>query len=448
MSTGIENQVSVALTVYNANLGLVKDVRELNIDSGRGNFRFMDVASQIMPASVLIRSLTSPESLTILEQNYEYDLLNPQKLLDKYVGRKVKLFSKNTYTDKEDVVEATLLSNNDGPVYQIGDEITFNYPGRIIFPNVPDDLISKPTLVWMFDNKLASRQKVEVSYLTTGISWHADYVIKLNESDEMADLSAWVTIENMSGAAYNDAKLKLVAGDINRVRDEREYRDTMMYAAKTALAEESFKEDEFFEYHIYTLQRGVTIKENQTKQISLIKADGIPVKKEFLYRGNPYYYRGRISGESEKEKAGVYIEMENKKDNNLGIPLPKGTVRVYKNDKEGGMEFIGEDSIDHTPKNEKVRIKVGDAFDIAVNRKQTAWEKIAHNTYEAEFELSFRNHKKEDVAVRVIEPVQGDWKMITSTHDYKKTEASVAEFIIPVPKDNEAILRYRVRMVF
>ena len=180
----------------------------------------MDVASQIIPASVHIKSLVDPDSLRVLEQNYEYDLLNPQKLLDKYVGKEVKLYTKNPYTEREEIVTATLLSNNGGPIFKIGDEITFGHPGRIIFPGVPENLISKPTLVWLIENSLKEQQKVEASYLTNGINWRADYVVTLNDKDTKADLSGWVTIDNKSGATYKDAKIKLVAGDVNRVKDE------------------------------------------------------------------------------------------------------------------------------------------------------------------------------------------------------------------------------------
>ncbi len=448
MSTELDDQTDMALTVYNANLGLVKDVREIDLARGIGNLMFMDVASRIIPTSVSIRSLIDPQSLGVLEQNYEYDLLNPQKLLDKYVGRKVKLFSRNPYTEREETVEAILLSNNGGAIYQIGDEITFNYPGRVIFPEIPKDLISKPTLVWMYENMLKTTQKVEASYLTNGINWHADYVVTLNKDDDMADLSGWVTIDNKSGTTYKDAKLKLVAGDVNRVQDDVQYRDRMMYAAKSMVSEEQFVEDAFFEYHIYTLQRRSTIKNNQTKQISLVTADEIPVRKEFLFRGAAYYYRTQYGQPISNQKVGVFVEIDNRKKNNLGMPLPKGKIRVYKNDKEGSLQFVGEDSIDHTPKDEKVKIKLGDAFDIVGSRKQTSWKKIAYDTYEAGFEISLRNHKNDDVTVRVVEPVPGDWKMISTSHDYEKTEAFTAEFNIDVPKDEEVKLKYKVRMRF
>ncbi len=447
VQSGLEDQIGVALTVYNVNLGLVKDIRDIQLGTGISRLRFMDVASQIIPTSVYIRSLKDPESLGILEQNYEYDLLNPQKLLDKFVGKKVKLYSKNQYTEREEIVEATLLSNNGGAVFQIGDEITYGYPGRIIFPRIPEDLISKPTLEWLLENSLVSEQKVEASYLTNGINWMADYVVTLNENDDMANLLGWVTIDNRSGTSYKNARLKLVAGDVNRMRDENVYREKMVYATN-AMVKEQFKEDAFFEYHIYTLQRSSTIKNNQTKQKNHVTADSIPIRKELIYYGAGYYYRNRQGDKISNQKVGVFVEIENKKGNNLGMPLPKGTVRVYKHDNEGSLQFVGEDSIDHTPKDEKIRIKLGDAFDVVGSRIQTEWEKIAYDTYEVGFEISLRNHKEEDVVVRVIEPIPGDWKILETSHEYIKTEAFTAEFNIPVPKDMEVKLKYRVSTRF
>jgi hypothetical protein len=358
----------------------------------------------------------------------------------------VKLYYKNPYKNKEETVSATLLSNNGGPVFKIGDEITFGHPGRVIFPSVPENLISRPTLIWLLDNSLTKSQRLEVSYLTEGINWNADYVLTLNEKDDMADLSGWVTIDNRSGATYKEAGLKLVAGDIHRA--PRQVNAMYLMKAKAPLAEgEQFKEEAFFEYHIYTLQRRTTVKDNQTKQISLLSATDIPVDKKLIYRGAAYYYRTRHR-EVPKQKVEVFIEVSNKKEHNLGMPLPNGTVRVYKRDTGGSLQFIGEDSIDHTPKDETIKVKVGEAFDVVVERKQTVWEKIRDKTYEVAFEISIRNHKEDDVVVKVIEPVPGDWKMLRSSHDYEKTDAHTVEFDIPVARDKETKLLYRVRLKF
>ena len=449
LSTNSDDQTSLSITVYNVNLGLVKDQRSLRLPKGIVELKFMDVASQVIPTSVYMKSLSDEDSLRILEQNYEYDLLNPQKLLDKFVGKEIKLLYKNPYTDKEEIVKATLLSNNGGPIYKIGDEITFGHPGRVVFPGVPESLISSPTLVWLLKNSV-TEQKIEASYLTNGINWHADYVVTLNEKDNMADLAGWVTIDNKSGSVYKHAKLKLVAGDVHRVKEEAEYKNKMLRvgAAEVAPSQPQFKQEEFFEYHIYTLQRPSTIKDNQTKQISLVNAGNISVKKELVFKGSNYYYYSQYGDQMPKQKVGVFVEFQNNKENNLGSPLPKGIVRVYKRDSEGSLQFVGEDSIEHTPKDEKIRIMLGEAFDVVGTRKQTDWKKIAKNIYEASFEVSLRNHKKEDVTVKVLEPIPGDWTILSASHEYKKTEAFLAEFSVPVQKDQEAKLTYTVRMKY
>jgi hypothetical protein len=450
LATGVEDQAAVALTIYNVNLGLVKDQRQATLPAGTFELRFTDVASQIIPASVQVRSLTGPSSLRVLEQNYEYDLLNPQKLLEKFVGKEVKLFVENQYTEREDTLTATLLSIDGGPIFKIDEDITFGHPGRILFPKVPENLTAKPTLVWLLENSQSKPQRIEATYLTNAINWRADYVLTLNARDDRADLSGWVTIDNKSGAAYSNATLKLVAGDVNRVRDDQELRARVLAkeAAAPKAAAPQFKEEEFFEYYIYTLQRPSTIKNQQTKQISLVTADQVPVKKELVYFGARQYYHGRYGEAVSNQKINVIVELQNKKENNLGIPLPKGVVRVYKQDAEGSLQFVGEDSIDHTPKDEKIRIKMGNAFDVVGGRKQTEWKKIAADTFEAAFEISVRNHKKEDVIVKVVEPIPGAWTMLSTSHEFKKTDAHMAEFTLTVPKDKEVKVAYSVKMRF
>ncbi len=442
------DQYALEITVYNSNLGLVKDQREVKLGTGLQELKFMDVAAQVIPTSVSIKSLQENAPFSILEQNYEYDLLSPRKLLDKYIGKEVKLFSKNPYTEREEMVSATLLANNDNqPVFQIGKDITFNHPGRILFPEIPKDLISKPSLIWLLDNKTAAPQKIEALYLTNGLNWKSDYVLVLNEQDTRADLSGWVTIDNKSGAAYPQAKLKLVAGDIHRVQEDTGRLKKTMAVAREAQTPQ-FKEESFFEYHIYTLARRTTLKENQTKQISLLNGSQIPVAKEFIYRGTQYYYHSKQGEVISNQKVGVFFQITNSLENHLGMPLPKGTVRVYKRDKDGSLQLVGEDAIDHTPRDEKIRLKLGEAFDLKAERKQTQWEKLASDTYESSYEIALRNHKKEDVVIRVIEPLPGDWKVLESSYPVIKLDAATIAFDVPVPKDKQTTLSYRVRIRF
>ena len=446
-----EQQKELSLTVYNQNLGLVKDTREIRMGIGAHEVRFMDVASQIQPATVHLKPLSGPRGMEILEQNYEYDLLNPQKLLEKYVGKKVKILDKNYYTGEERIVEATLLSMNGGAVYQIDGSIHLGHPGRVILPEIPENLIAKPTLVWLLRSGVSSAQTVEASYLTGGISWKADYVFVLNSKDDRGALSGWVTIDNKSGATYRNAALKLVAGDIHRAQGRKEIYGALDRAAKAAASEAAvrgFTEEGFFEYHLYTLQGKSTIKDNQTKQLSLLSAGDIPVQKQLIYYGAQHYYRNRFGEPVSNQKVGVYLEVANKKENRLGLPLPKGIVRVYKADEGGSLQFVGEDRIDHTPKDEKVKVKMGEAFDVVGERIQRDWRQIAWNVYEVEWEIKLRNHKKEDVRVQVVEPVPGDWDVLRSSHSYEKSEAHTLRFVIDVPRDREAKLNYRVRVKF
>jgi len=314
----------------------------------------------------------------------------------------------------------------------------------LLLPKIPENLISQPTLVWMLESRLSRPQKVEASYLTSGINWKADYVTVLNKSDTLSDLTGWVTIDNRSGATYQNALLKLVAGDIHRVKGEMR----MDYARPMAAAKEAsqqFKEESFFEYHLYTLDRRTTIKDNQTKQMSLLDANQVPVKKLFIFSGHPHYYYSRYDQRTNKQKVGVFLELENTRKNNLGMPLPKGTIRVYKEDKDGSLQFVGEDRIDHTPKDEKFKIKIGEAFDVVGERVQTDYKHLGYNLYEVAFEVSLRNHKKEDIKVLVEEPIPGDWEMLSNTHSYEKLSANLIRFEVPVAKDKEVKVKYRIR---
>ncbi len=436
-----EQQKELALTIYNGNLGLVKDVRELTLPAGTQEVKFMDVAAQIDPTSVHLKSLTDATGLRILEQNYEYDLLNPQKLLDKFVGKKVKLM-----TTDGNLIDAVLLSNNNGPIYEINGQIHLGHPGRVILPDIPENLIPTPTLVWLLENRTGRPQRVEASYLTSGITWKADYVVVLNTKDDGGDLSGWVTIDNKSGATYTDAALKLVAGDVHRAAPRPEVRAMLESAGKAAGAPPQFQEESFFEYHLYSLDRRTTIKQNQTKQISLLDAADIPIKKELRFYGSSQYYRSQLGTPLSSQKVSVFLEIENKAQNHLGMPLPQGTVRVYKASSDGSLQFIGEDTIDHTPKDEKVKIKMGEAFDVVAERTQKDWKKIAQGVYETEWEIQIRNHKKENVQVTVVEPVLGDWEVVKASLPYEKTDARTLQFKVDVPKDGKTTVNYRVRM--
>jgi hypothetical protein len=445
ISLGQEKQTGLSVTVYNSGLGLIRDRREFKAGTGRMKLEFSGVPSQIIPSSVSVRPLGDSPDFTVLEQNYEYDLLSPQELLDKYVGKEVKLYYKNPYTEREETTTATLLSNNGGPVFRIGSEITFGHPGRIIFPGLPEDSFPRPTLLWTIENKTASLQGIEASYLTNGMTWQADYVLTIDDEGSFADLSSWVTIDNKSGASYKDASLALVAGEVGRVRTGQVYGGRMLEAAK-ATAPQSFREEGLFEYHLYTLQRRTSVMDKQAKQISFVSSEHIGIEKEFVLQGAGDYYFARQPEQTSNKPVSVVLTMENKKEYNLGMPLPAGTVRIYEHDHSGNLLFLGEDNINHTPEGEKIKLKAGEAFDIAAGRTQTDWKKVASDTIEESFDIKLRNHGKENVAVRVIEPIPGDWTILSSSSPYRKTSASSAEFLLTVPAGKETDLTYSVRI--
>jgi hypothetical protein len=438
-----ETQKDVMVTIYSGNLGLVKDVRETQLPVGLGEAQFTDVAALIDPTTVHLRSLSDPAGLKILEQNYEYDLLSSDKLLEKYVGKLVRLYqSDGTFH------EARLLSTA-GPVFEINGQIHLGYSGRLVLPSLPENLVAKPTLVWLLRNRTAAAQKVEASYLTGGITWKADYVMVVSADDAKSDLTGWVTIDNKSGATYGNAALKLVAGDLNRARDPRRDGRLMELSAKAASpadASRDFAAEGFFEYHLYTLDGRTTIKNQQTKQLALMSAADVPVVKHLVYYGAQDYYRTSYGMPVSNQKVAVLLEVKNSQDNRLGVPLPKGKVRVYKADASGSQQFIGEDWIEHTPKDERVKIKLGEAFDVVGERTQKDFRKIGSGLWEVEWEISLRNHKKQDQTVTVIEPVPGDWQVLHATHKFDKPEAHTLKFEVPVPREGAAKVVYRVRI--
>ncbi|MEO8433544.1 MAG: DUF4139 domain-containing protein [Pyrinomonadaceae bacterium] len=451
LTTTARDRQSVNITIYNSNIGLVRETRKLALPSGRVSLRFADVTAQIRPETVHLASLTAADSLRILEQNYQYDLLNPAKLLDKYVGKEVTLVLRRFQNNTEilEPVQATLLANNGGQVWRINGQIVIN-PTNIVetrFSDLPRNFVARPTLVWDLENRGTGSQTIEASYLTAGMNWVADYVLVVNPEDTKGELQGWVTLTNTSGAGFEDARLQLVAGNVNRVQEQMAARGGLARPSRDSVSEAQFQEQSFFEYHLYTLQRPTTIREQETKQVSLLEASGFDLSKAFELNGQRYYYTGYNNpGQPIKEKVGVYVQFRNSQLNKLGMPLPAGIVRLYKKDDKGGQQFIGEDRIDHTPKDEDVRVKVGDAFDIVAERKQTDYRVIAGNVYEYGYEIKIRNHKDVPVTVIVNEPIGGDWEMLSSTFEAEKTAAFAARFRVPVAKDGEARLAYRIRV--
>ena len=447
----LSDQQSVAVTIYNESLALIKDTRKISLDLGQNRVALREVSGGMRPETALLRSLSHPGTLALLEQNFDFDLLTPAKLLEKYVGRNVRIARIHPQTGAESYETATVLAANNGVVLKIGDRIETGLPGRIVYDGVPANLRDRPTLVSELHSARAGQQTVELSYLSGGLSWKADYVAELSAKDDALDLNGWVTLTNKSGTAYPNAKLQLVAGDVNRVRDEMRFaaKAQRAMAAEAAAPRADMAQEQLFEYHLYTLQRPTTIADNQAKQVALLGAQGVPVTKELLLQGTDYYYRSSVGNIGQKMKVGVFVQFQNREASKLGLPMPKGVVRVYKKDSAGNAQFVGEDRIDHTPKNREVRLKLGEAFDVTADKKQSDFKRrdsIGRWSYvfESAYELALHNAKKEPVTVVVREPVPGDWQMMETTHKHAKVAAGTAEWKIEVPAEGTTTLKYRV----
>jgi hypothetical protein len=449
-SSNLGDQTDLAITVYNSNIALVRDVRQLTLPTGSFRLKFMDIAATINPATVHFRSLTEPDKLNVIEQNYEYDLLEPAKLLHKYVGKEVTLV--RTYQDsgttKHEEIKATLLSDNNGPVWKIGNDIvTGMFAESYRFPEVPANLYDRPTLLMSLDNSGPRKHQIEASYLATNLSWNSDYVLTVARDDKAADLDGWVTLANNSGTAFRNARLQLVAGELNRLPVPSAPMAMRADAGRSKVAnEQQFQQEAFSEYHLYSLGRRTSVEDKETKQISLLQGTAVPVEKVFVVNGQNFYYHNLYNpGSPQKDPVMVFYKFKNEEKAGLGMPLPAGNLRVYQKDSKGGVLFIGEDHIDHTPKDETVTVHIGNAFDVVAERKQTDYKRIDTHVWEMEFEITLRNHKDTPITVEVNEPIGGDWEMLSSTYKFTKTAAFAAQFKVPVDKNGTSVLKYRIR---
>lgn len=443
----IEDQTDVAVTVYNNDLALVRDRRTATLANGEGRLQFADVAQMIRPETVSLTSISHPGAVAVLEQNYEFDLISPDKLMEKYVGMEVLLRNFNSEINTEIEQTATLLSVNGGPVYKVGEQIYLGYPGNVVLPEIPENLVSRPSLVWTL-NSSQPQQEIEATYLTGGVSWQADYVLTVNKETTQMDVAGWVTLVNNSGATYENAQLKLVAGEVNQAPPMFAKAGRGAYPmAEMAMAAPApdMRQESFAEYHLYSLPRRTTIKQNQSKQVSLLTAEAVGVKKVYEYRGNESYY-SQQGLRLENERVDVMVVFENEEANNLGMPLPGGVYRIYQADSDGMLQFAGEDRVDHTPKDEQIRLKMGQAFDIVAERTITDFQVIADRVHESAVEVVIRNHKEESVTVDVVEPMSSDWEIRSQSHEHVKKDARTAIFSLPVPAGGEVTLTYRVRI--
>src|SRR5216683_2039213 len=385
-STSLNDQTELNVTVYNSNIALVRDVRQLTLPNGAFRLKFMDIAATVNPATVHFRSLNDPEKLGVIEQNYEYDLLEPAKLLHKYVGKEVTLVRsyQESGTTKHEEIRATLLSDNNGPVWKIGNDIvTGMFAESYRFPEVPANLFDRPTLLMSLDNSGARKHQIEASYLATNLSWNADYVLTVARDDKAADLDGWVTLANNTGTAFRNARLHLVAGELNRIQPSAPMAMKADAVNGRMAKEMQFQQESFSEYHLYSLGRRTSVEDKETKQISLLQGTGVPVEKVFVVNGQNFYYHNRYNpGSPQKDPVMVFYKFKNEEKAGLGMPLPAGNLRVYQKDSKGGVLFVGEDHIDHTPKDETVTVHIGNAFDIVAERKQTDYKRIDTHVWE------------------------------------------------------------------
>lgn len=443
------DQTGLGLTIYNSNLALIKDQRRIALGQGQVDLAFREVSAQIRPETVIFTSHSEPGSIRIIEQNFDFDLLSPQSLLEAYVGKTISLIKVHPSTGEETRQEAQVLSTQNGTVLKIGDHIETGIPGRLSFPSVPANFRDRPTLVMQLDNQSSKPQELELSYLSGGLSWQANYVAQLSADEASLDLNGWVTLNNQSGSAYPDARIQLVAGDVNVVQPqlERRFKSDMrvsvMAGAMPEMAEESL-----FDYHLYSLAHKTTLANNQIKQVALMSASQVPVTKTYILRGQQWLYQSRQPEPQKKLKVQTQLSFKNDQASHLGLPLPKGTIRLYKNDSSGGAQFIGEDTIDHTAENEIINLSPGNAFDITAEREQQVFASKRLKTpnqilTDTGIRITVSNAKEEAVMVRVEEPIPGEWKITKSSFPNKRV-GNTAVWLLEVPAKGKATLDFRV----
>lgn len=459
----VSDSQGVSLTIYNQNFGLIRETRSVDLQNGINHVRFEDVAAQIDPTSVSFTSLTAPNQVVVREQNYQYDLIEPTTILGKSVGKEVRI---KQYLGSGGVSEinGTLLnspqtyvsdpngrvsSTYNGLVVRTANGVVLNPSGQIELSELPAGLVPKPSLLWKLETDKPGTHKTEIAYQTQGLNWKCDYVAVINSDDTKTDMTSWVTLDNQSGATYRDANLKLLAGDVHRVTAPPQPR-MAMYKSSMAMggAAPQFSEQSFAEYHLYTLAGKTDVKNKETKQMSLFNAAAIPTKKNFVFDSAGSFYQGGWSPQGENKKINVKLEFDNSEKNNLGMPMPKGKVRVYKKDKDGALQFIGEDQIDHTPKDEKVRLYIGNAFDVVGERKQMNVQHVNDRVTRTQMEISLRNHKKEDVTVTAVEHAYGQWKILNSSSEFNKKDSGTFEFTVKVPANGEVKITYEIEFKY
>jgi hypothetical protein len=445
IETNAADQTELSVTIYNQDMALVKERRSVTLPGGEVTLAIRDVSGRIIPETALLNA----GDIRVLEQNFEFDLLSPESMLKKFTGKTIKIIRENKETGQDETLEATVLSTHNGTVFKTASGIETGLPGRLVFPHIPDNLRTSPTLTMTVQSNQTKNRDLALSYLTHGLSWKADYVAELNPDDDRLNLNAWVTLTNTSSTDYTHARLQLVAGDIHLAPQQNQDRTKALMMRAPAMVEDGFVQEQMFEYHLYTLGRQTTLKNNQTKQVALLQAENIPCQKEYRLSGNGYWFARNVGDGVQRPKVEVLLNLENRKDNNLGMPLPKGTVRVYKADAGGMLQFAGEDNIDHTPEGGRLNLTLGNAFDITVEKRQTDFRKLPSTgkdafRFQSSHDVRIMNAKKVAVTVKVYESIPGDWHIQKESHPHGKDTAHQALWEILVPPENQIALTYTI----
>jgi len=446
------NQSTLSLTIYNNNLALVRDTRAVTLKRGINQLSLEGISSNIKPESAILHSKENNNTITTLEQSFNYDLLTPKLLLDKYVGKDITIVRIDTISNEEKHLNATVLSTNSGIVLQVGNNIEIGMPEKIKFPSLPENLFSKPTLVIELENKNSSLQELELSYLTHGLQWQTDYIASLNDQENKIDLQAFVTINNQSGASYKDAELQLIAGDINQVDENIIRRSSAKLMSRSIESlEHNVQAEAISDLYLYSLPRKTNLRQKQSKQIALFSKSSIPVKKDYIIKGKAYYYYQQIPKIFKNIKATTKLTLHNKESHNLGVPLPKGVVRSYKNDANNRGQFVGEDKIGHIAVEEKFSLNLGKTFDITASKKQVEFKKLSSLSSreiitESSYEIEVQNSKNSTVQVHIVEPIPGDWQILETNFPHRKIQANQAEWEMTLAKKEKVLLQYRVRI--
>jgi hypothetical protein len=431
-----EQGEGVTLTIYNQDFVVVKERRAMDLQQGRSRVRFRDVAATIVPETVQFSTLTHPDAARVVEQNYEFDLVSADKILDKYIDREIAVVMEDGQ-----VVKGRLLSFDTGQLVlktPAGIELVPRDRNvkDVQFSALPGGLLTRPTLVWQLDAKNGGRELVKVAYRANQMSWHADYRARLNQAGDKLDLAGWVTVANKTGTTYKDAQIKLMAGDVHLVQEARPPAPMALRRfAAAAKAAPAFTEKSFAEYHLYELGRKATVKDHETKQIELLDVTAIPVTRHYAYRG-------------QGNRVEVVLQFKNDKAvrEGLGVPLPRGTVRVFQHDRDGQVDFAGSDSIDHAPKNEVVSVRLGYASDLTAERLQTNFQG-GFNQQAQSFEIRLRNHKTEAVTIDVIERINGhaNWTMLKQSQPFTQRDVNTLVFPVTLKPNSEAVVSYTIQ---